>query len=51
MASRIRAWRMAASRVRAPAWMFVAERAITPVTGMPPNSAEARLPRPWPTSS
>ncbi len=50
-ASRINAWTIAERRLGAPAWMFVADRAMTPVTGMPPNSAEATLPSPWPTSS
>ena len=41
---------MAASRVRAPAWIFVADRAITPVTGIAEQSRR-QVAQAWPTSS
>ena len=41
----------AARRVRAPARTLTAVRAMAPVAGMPPNSGEATLARPWPNSS
>jgi hypothetical protein len=31
------------ARERAPAWTFAALRTMTPVTGIPPSSPEARL--------
>ena len=49
--SRKRAWNTPESGDRAPDRMLVAVRAIAPVAGSPPNSAEARLATPWPTSS
>ena len=42
---------MPASGETAPARMLVAVRAIAPVAGRPPNSAEPRLAAPWATSS
>lgn len=40
-----------ASRVRAPAWTSSAEADSEPPTGSPRNSAETRLPTPWPRMS
>ena len=51
-ASRIAsAWMIEARRVFAPAWTFVAERAITLVIGIPPNNGVTRFPSPCPMSS